>query len=112
MIGQEPSQKIPTPELEPKILSFEEFIRRDYNGPIKYNNFPLHFGKGIVAREYRKQEHYKKFESEHPEMAKSLCARMQSLSETSISLKPSEKELYEVYKIMRSYGFSDQELFA
>ncbi len=104
----------PSPETTPKILTFEEFSFRDEksNTP-KYNNFFLYF----LDPGHLKTEVYKKFQSENPDMARLLCDKIEDvqmkalLCGTSEALKPFDRDLYEAYKIMRSYGFSDKELF-
>jgi len=112
---QGPPQTPKTPEVKP-ILSFEEFSFRDpeqRNTPT-YNNFFTFFTSGWMSEAYRTQEQYKKFESEHPETAKQLCDKIQNRAGPyymSESLKPFDKELYEVYKIMRGYGYSNSDLF-
>ncbi|OGI64080.1 hypothetical protein A3H53_04200 [Candidatus Nomurabacteria bacterium RIFCSPLOWO2_02_FULL_40_10] len=111
---QGPPQNSPTPESGPKILSFEEFSDRTLDAPStipRYNNFFMFFSSG-VGKIYRQQKCYKKFLSEHPDKAMSLCDKLQSCNYTSESLKPLDRELYEAYKIMRSYGISDKDLFS
>ena len=103
----------PIPEQEPKILSFEDFTHRD---PVaRYNNLFLYFA-GESGEDYRKKAHYQRFAQENPEMAGSLCDKIQNQRDksmwTSESLKPFDQDLYEAYKIMRSYGVSDRDLFA
>ena len=106
-----PIMPIPTPEQGPKILSFEEFSRRDSDDGIpNYNNFFLNFDVGFFADIYRKQKHYKKFAVEYPEIAATLCEKIPKTK--SKDLKLLDRNLYEAYKIMRSYGVSDIDLFA
>lgn len=64
---------------------------------------------------YRETEYYKKFSAENPDMARSLCEKIQKIDPIKVmteETKPYERELYEAYKIMRGYGVSDQDLFA
>ena len=93
-----------------EILSFEEFT----SGRLpRYDNFFLHFARG-VGPFYRNTTHYKQFEEENPALAHSLCEKIQQMDTsigTATALKPFEPELYEAYKIMRSYGTSHEELF-
>ena len=112
-IGKGPPQIItsPSPESEPKILSFEEFRHREPNSNKRYNNFHIYFGNGLLSEIFQKQKYYKKFKSEHLDMVISLRKKMESLQGTSKSLAYIEKDLYEAYKIMRSYGASDAVLF-
>ena len=81
----------------------------------RYNNFFLYFA-GRAGEIYRKAEHYKRFAEEHPDMAASLCDKIQNQRDrnkfTSESLKPFDADLHEAYKIMKSYGVSDRDLFA
>lgn len=111
------SPEIPTPEQEPKILSFEEFSFCGTNNYPHYDNFFLHFAAPDFATDlYKKREYYKKFILEYPDIAEALNNKIQnmnrSLSSTAKSLEPFLKDLYEAYKIMRGYGVSDHELFA
>lgn len=107
------SEQEPTNESEP-ILSFEEFVALDELGRQRYRNFFMHFGRGMGGEFYRQAEHYKKFAAEQPDLAESLYEKMKAVSQssnTAKALKPLDAELYEAYKIMKSYGASDEELF-
>jgi hypothetical protein len=112
-------QNIPTPESE-EILTFEEFSHRDEDEWPYYNNFFKYFDDDYLADDiYRIHDYYKKFESEHSSLATLLRdetkKRKESYKSTMKfhnSLKDIENNLYKAYKIMRSYGVSDQELFA
>lgn len=109
MIGDPPKPKSP----EPKILSFEEFIRRDpkWNHP-HFNNFFLIFSRG--GEIYRRHDFYKKFETAHPDMAASLCDKIQNQIDFSVgegkALIPYDRDLYEAYKLLRGYGALDKDL--
>ena len=111
-----PTILTPSVEKKEEILSFEKFSFRDKLQKPRYDNFYLHFGVGVFAEAYRKQRYYKRFESEHSEIAKSLRKKTKEALEGSKnygeSLKPLDKEFYEAYKIMRSYGISDEDLFS
>src|SRR3989338_472840 len=98
---QGPPQVPPTPEQEP-ILTFEEFIYRDPDGIPYHSNFCLHFIAGLSGDTYRTTKYYKKFASEHSEIATLLCKEIQNTW---------DKYSY-TYKLMRSCGASDQELFS
>ncbi|MBP6884107.1 MAG: hypothetical protein KBC06_02650 [Candidatus Pacebacteria bacterium] len=100
-------------EEAPKMLSFEEFTTHYPDGRLRYNNIWLNFETGFVADIYRGMAHYQRFSTEHPELTASLTQKIQNRSKGSMEfLKPIEKDLYEVYKIMRSYGVSDTDIFA
>ena len=107
------SETPPNPEAEPQILSLEEFARRSPIYP-KYNNFFLYFAGGTGSI-YIRREYYKRFAEEHPDIDTTLFDKIQNRDKrgksTSESLKPFDADLYEAYKIMRSYGVSDRELF-
>lgn len=109
------SETPPIPEQEPEILSLAEFARRNPTIP-KYNNFFLFFAAGVPGDLYRRAAHYKRFAQEHPDLAASLCDKIQNQRDrsltTSQSLKPFDSDLYEAYKIMKSYGVSDTDLIA
>jgi hypothetical protein len=107
---------IPTPELEPKLLSFEEFSNRgEYGDCPRYNNFFLHFDTATLNSR-NKKKYYLKFKSEHKDLAKLLCDFIQELVSKPVPrsepLKKVDRELYEAYKIMRGYGASDKDLFS
>ncbi len=114
-------ESLPTlPDQESKkVLTFEEFRYRDEADVPKYDNFFIYFDGTEFAEFYREKEYYKKFASEYPDIAESLCEKIQSkrnLSKNNLeflkALESFERELYEAYKIMRSYGVSDQDLFS
>ncbi len=101
------------------VLSFEEFChRKDFHGAEipTYHNFIWHFGAGgMVTEIYQTQAHYLRFVQEYPAPAALLVDEVRKLDPKqawSQVTKPLERELYEAYKIMRSYGVTDQELFA
>ena len=110
------SQESSNQSEEQPILSFEEFSSRDHPGHSDlphYSNFWLYFGSGFCGEAYRTSEVYKKLADEHPELAASLCNKIQNLPYiTSENLKPFDEDLYKAYKIMRSYGASDRNLFS
>jgi len=104
----------PTPEKEPKdFMSFEEFTRR--NPSPRYNNLVLYFYTTGSGPLYRQAEHFKRFEQEHPDLERRLREGLMSLSggfSYSEDLRQHDADLYEAYKIMRSYGVSDRDIFA
>ena len=104
----------PTPDNANRdVLTFEEFISRDSHGAAKHNNFYMHF-EG--APHYVNTTHYRRFTNENPDLAASLSHKIRQRDKRPYSmtqqLQPFEQDLYEAYKIMRSYGVSDRELFA
>ena len=107
-----------TPPIEKNpILTFEEFTSRDSHGVPRHNNFYLHFcNDGMFVEGYKQQAYYKKFASKNPTMTKELNYKIQNKLDTSNGtakgLEPFERDLYEAYKIMRSYGVSDIDLFS
>jgi len=117
---QGPPQTPFIPEGEPKILSFGEFSHRDTeSGPPKYNNLFFYFFHADVANDwtreiYKKKKHYQRFVSEYPEMVELLNKKINSIRDQhrSEDLKPFDGDLYDAYKIMRSYGVSDKDLFS
>ena len=105
---------------EEDCLSFEEFTNRNcrdgaHIGVPKYNNFFMHFAGGDGAR-YREKPMYQRFSRENPEKAASLCDKIQNQMDRTIdtgeALRHFDAELYEAYKIMKSYGASDREVFS
>lgn len=110
------SEQPPGPEQEHQILSFEEFK----SGEVvpRYNNFHLHFcNYGVdsnisAGAIYRNRPYYQRFSQEHPDLAKRLCTQVSDLRARRLSVESLQSEIYEAYKIMKSYGVSDNELFA
>jgi hypothetical protein len=107
----------PTPEPEPEILTLEEFVREKPSSGPTYNNFYFYFAPDSAFGYFKVlQEPFKRLSSEHPDMVASLSNKIQNLLNDQRNywsyLKSYEAELYEAYKIMRSYGASDEELFA
>ncbi len=113
--------RIKTPEQAPPILSFEEFTAPDKNlvSLPHYNNFFLCFGKSenFIYEMYRNLPHVKRFIAEHPDMYEKICKHVEKIdpeynNKIHDHLPELEPELYEAYKIMKGYGFSDEALFA
>ncbi len=103
------------PERGPKILSLGEFTNPYSDGRPRYGNLWVNFDVGYAATIYQGTAHYKRFAEENSEMNESLQQKIQSRkrdANVTNSLKPFEKDLYEAYKIMRTYGLSDTEIFA
>ena len=78
--------------------------------------FFSYFVAGGFGETARQDPVYQRFAQEHPKLAASLCDNIQNkrnkrLENTSESLLPFEHELYEAYKIIKSYDVSDEELF-
>lgn len=113
---QGPPQNKPTPETEP-ILTFEEFSYRDHVDNVHhYNNFFMYFIAGEWGENRRQSPHYQRFVLENLDMATSLRNKigkqLDKSKNTSEALKPFDRDLYEAYKIMRGYGFSNKDLFS
>ncbi len=106
------SEQNPNQPEEESILSFEEFSTTKENGNPRYNNFWLQFRPAKIGDIYRQSEHYQKFAKEHLGLNESLLAEMNYEGFLQDDLSAVEADLYEVYKIMRGYGVSDEELFA
>ena len=75
----------------------------------------MHFiGGGLFGDIYRGNAWYKRFAREHSDMVELLENEIQNKDtskSTADALGPFERELYEAYTIMRSYGASDADLF-
>lgn len=58
--------------------------------------------------------HFQRFQNEHPELEETLRIGLMSIGEffTAENTRPFDANLYEAYKIMRSYGVSDNDLFS
>lgn len=101
-------------------LTFEQFIEREYilgpgeDGIPRYNNFPMCFitkGLGPLVRE---QQYFQKFQKEHPDLERKLTEAITNRDPSmgiGTSLKLLEPDLYKAYKIMKTYGISDEDLF-
>jgi len=106
--------------VETSALPFEEFSKEGKYGYPKWNNMFLPF----VSEEgsiYREKLHFQRFKEEHLDFEKKLSKRAKNqvlvhdglfTHQSPGALRPLARELYEVYKIMRSYGFSDAAIFA
>lgn len=107
-------QMPPTPDQAKRdLLSFEEFIAPNQYGHPKYNNFFAYFDRDPNG-DFRSQPHYQRFEHENPVLATNLISKISNRDirlGTAESLKPFERDLYEAYKILKSYGISDDDLF-
>ena len=103
------------PSPEQRILTFEKFSERDESNYPRFGNFYAYFDNdpdGI----YRDKPHFVRFERENPELSASLQEKIRNrrvqTGNTSGSLRPFDQDLYEAYKIMKSYGISDRALFS
>ena len=104
-----------------KILTFKQFNERIPFGSVKveaprYRNFFLRFIEiGHVAKFIRKETYMVRFQKEHPTLDRTLCEKVTKLmkyKDRSKALKQVDKELYKAYRILKSYGISDKDLFA
>jgi len=99
------------------MLTFKEFTAKNYRGGPKHNNFTHHFlPNGFLGTLIRQQGFVKRFINENREMdallqikAREEVARIKKIGGGySVQF---EKELYEAYKILSSYGIPDDKLF-
>jgi len=98
-----------------KLLTLEEFVKRDEIETPRYNSFIGYWSKGFVREVYRKIPYYLKFQKENPELDKKLFEKNPSRSLRSFSEQEKreyEQLMYEAYKIMKDYGISNKDLFA
>ncbi len=102
-----------------ELLSFEEFISGRKTGTPIFNNFPaLFLNYGMLPEIVRGQGFFKKFQSENPELEKSLTERLSVWAKDGGRSEdiPDEilRDLYEAYKIMLSYDEikTNHDLFA
>ncbi|MFA5792944.1 MAG: hypothetical protein WC897_03695 [Candidatus Gracilibacteria bacterium] len=98
-------------EVPNNILTFKEFTVRN---PIpRYNNLVLYFITNWSGHLHRRQAHFQRFQKENPELEERLRQGLMSLKYfTGELVEPYDADLYEAYKIMRSYdGVSDRNLF-
>jgi len=94
-----------SPEKKPKILSFEKFC-------LARNNFFFRFAAEYI---YKNLKIYKRFTREHPDMDKSFRDKVKKAYADKMTYEPLkliERDAYEVYKIMRYYVDSDNDLFS
>ena len=108
----------PKKEDAPEILSFEKFssVVKDTH-PLS-DNFYVYFSKlDFLAPIYKAQPYYIRFAKENPELNERLCSEIEQSAEEIMSmgaegLRAHFKDLYEAYKIMRSYpNITDHDLF-
>lgn len=103
------------------LLTYKQFTRRmvshSGNRTPAYDNYYLHFTKGNVMEiVFRQRRAYMaKFIKEYPELDKKACDKVEkALADKSKyrekAMKIAEKEMYEVYKILISYGATNHEL--
>jgi hypothetical protein len=93
------------------LLSFKEFSSHD-DCP-RYGNFVNHWIQNDFGEIYRKQDHAKRFQKEHPELDSKLWHGIGGLQRPEMRyLKQFEHDLYEAYKIMNSYGVTNTDLFS
>lgn len=102
------------------ILSFEEFTARDRVQIPRYNNFILFFYTTGAGIQFREKSFFQKFQQENPVLERRLTTEIMALDTkacdsqgNSIFITKIQKldaDLYEAYKIMKSYGATDTEL--
>ncbi len=81
-----------------------------------HNNFYFYFLEGW--EQLRETPHYRKFASEHPDLATKLCEevpqRLQTPAgramDTVDAIEPLCEDLDEAFNLMRKYGVSQKEL--
>lgn len=95
-----------------KILSRKEFSERDPELDIpKYNNFVIYFSnRGLAASVYHKKDFFRRFQKKHPGLYQELRRNISS-GDNFTAWRRFERDLHKAYKIMRSYGASDSDLF-
>ncbi len=94
-----------------KPLNFEDFTFRNPNP--SYNNLILYFYTTGIGPVYRATEHFQRFQKENPDLEYRLregIMALDILSGFSNDLKKFDKDLYDSYLIMRSYGIPDKVL--
>jgi len=105
----------------PNVLTFEQFIAPSPSQPTlspAWNNIYLIWSpEGMGYHEsYLKDDFYKRFQAENPELDSKLynaiseIIKTKSLNARIAALQPYLNDLYEAYKLMRSYGASDVDL--
>lgn len=102
-----------------QILSYEEFTERDHERPgiiaPRYNNFKLFFEDDPIRT---KKPYFQQLLKEHHELVSKIIRQFQELEQMfdfndsrREAIKDIEPDMYEAYKLMRSYGAEDEELF-
>ena len=94
---------------ENKPLSFEEFGKPGPVGVPRYNYFYMAF----ATNWYDDSPYFKRFAEENTKMHKELSDKINNrkrMGNTADELKPYEGELYEAYKIMKTYGATETDL--
>ena len=101
---------------EDEVLNLEEFSRRNskFNIPT-YNNLVAFFMDCEFSNKpgvYRSHDFFKRFAKENSELERRLTLAITKLDRiNSYTLEPFTNDLYEAYKIMKSYGVSNPDLF-
>lgn len=106
---------ISSPESESRLLTRKEFCSLDSLGMPRYLNFSGYFAIGPVAEVLRQQRHYQRFAQKYPKLNERLCSKIQKRDTAQAIyefLKPLEDDLYEAYKIMCTYGVSNNDLLS
>ena len=98
-----------------KPLPLKEFSKRDSDGVPRYNNLLLYFIEGGLNVEFRKQPRFIKFKEDCPDLERRLHEGIRVISPSkspniSEELRPFDKDLYDFYLTMRSYGEPDENL--
>jgi hypothetical protein len=105
-------------ENQQEILTFEAFRGSDKSGLTTYNNFTAFFMKvgPLVDFAYIDSPKMEKFKAEHKDLLDKLQPVLEKYFDTGEGglMKHTdlfEADLYEAYKIMRGYGYTDEDLF-
>ena len=110
------ARKVINGTIEDKLLTFEEFTKKDGQHP-RHNNFFGYFCPEYTAigKAYRQSKHSQKFQKENPQLDSNISSKIKEmLSKGELILSniyKIEKELYEAYCIMHKYDVSNKELF-
>ena len=99
------------PQSQP--LTFEEFVERYPSLPVlpRYDSFYLHFMLEGLPLYLRKTPHFLKLQEEHPDLEARLTSGITNLGRIDAkALKPYERDMYQAYLILRSYGIPDEGL--
>ena len=99
---------------QPLPLTFEEFVERDnpsLPGHPRYDNFPMYFMPKGMAPQLRNTQPFLRFQVEHHDLEARLTSGITNLGRIDAkALKPYERDMYQAYLILRSYGIPDEGL--
>ncbi len=96
-------------------LPLEEFSKRGPDSIPTYNNLVIYFRNTALGKIFREQPSFQRFKEEHPDLERKLHEAISAMDvsnalKMSEDLRPFDKDIYDFYLTMRSYGTPDENL--